>query len=95
MRSPFPGTDPYLERQWEDVHPRVITYACDALLPLLPDDLFARMEKRVYIDSGYYPRSIRKPDVLVVERPRRSAPFPPSGGAIADPALRLCIRPTG
>jgi hypothetical protein len=64
--KPFPGMDPYLERHWEDVHGRLIVYACDTLLPHLPDDLLARIEERVYVES--YGARIRPiaPDVRLV-----------------------------
>jgi hypothetical protein len=83
--------DPYLERHWEDVHPSVITYTRDALLPYLPSDLFARMEKRVYIDTGYSPRAVRKPDVMVIERPARSTPFRSIGGTLVAPAKPILL----
>ena len=69
MASPFPGMDPYLEAHWGDIHHRIINYACDAIQEQLPDDLFARMEERIYVRT---PRELmeRYPDVRVVERPR-------------------------
>ena len=78
MKSPFPGMDPYLERHWGDVHQALVTYIRDQLQPSLPDDLRARMQERVYIESPgmrheYYP------DVRVIERPRRR----PAGGGTA------------
>ena len=51
MKSPFPGMDPYLERDWEDVHGRLIVYAGDTLQPHLPDDLLVRVEQRVFVES--------------------------------------------
>ena len=52
MKSPFPGMDPYLERHWGDVHQALVTYIRDQLQPSLPDDLRARMQERVYIESA-------------------------------------------
>jgi hypothetical protein len=52
MKSPFPGMDPYLEKDWGDVHSRLIVYACDALQRHLPEDLVARIEERVFLESG-------------------------------------------
>ena len=49
--SPFPGMDPYLERFWRDVHHRLVTYAADALQPNLPEDLRARVEERVFVET--------------------------------------------
>ena len=64
--SPFPGMDPYLESHWGDIHHRLVNYACDAIQPHLPGDLYARMEERVYVES---PQELaaRYPDVRVVE----------------------------
>jgi hypothetical protein len=76
-KSPFPGMDPFLERHWEDVHPRLISYVADAIQPQLADDLIARMEERVFVEDDKETR-LRKPDVRVVEFP--SSPFPAGGG---------------
>ena len=40
MPSPFPGIDPYIESQhlWEGFHARFVTYLCDALNDVLPED---------------------------------------------------------
>ena len=43
MNSPFPGMDPYLEQYWQDVHARLILYACDQLEDQLPGNLIARV----------------------------------------------------
>ncbi len=57
--------DPYLERHWGDVHHRLIQYACDSLQPRLPEDLLARIEERVFVESvGERTRRIT-PDVHV------------------------------
>src|SRR5437762_3272585 len=90
MKSPFPGMDPYLERHWGDVHQAFITYIRDELQSVLPRDLRARMQERVYIElpdarHEYYP------DVRVIEHPRRPAP----GGAataVAEPASAVETR---
>ena len=49
MKSPFPGMDPYLERHWGDLHQCMLTDLCDRLQSVLPGDLRARMQERVYI----------------------------------------------
>jgi hypothetical protein len=91
MASPFPGMDPYLEQYWGDIHHRLITYASDALQKVLPNDLRARVEERVFVESptdGYRPII---PDVRVIERPRKK-PKPPSataGLAVAEPLIVL------
>jgi len=66
-KSPFPGMDPWLERRWGDVHQRLVTYAADALQEVLPDDLRARLEERVFVEALFGDRSIF-PDVRVVEK---------------------------
>jgi hypothetical protein len=66
-KSPFPGMDPWLEKRWGDVHQRLVTYAADALQEVLPDDLRARLEERVFVEALFGERSI-VPDVRVIER---------------------------
>ena len=67
MKSPFPGMDPYLETHWEGVHQRLIVYACDSLQPRLPDDLRARLEERVFVESDLEPVRHVMPDVHVTQ----------------------------
>lgn len=82
MKSPFPGMDPYLQQYWRDVHTSLVTYARDQLQPMLPADLVARAEERVYLESeGEVDRSFY-PDVFALERPTR-------GGATGTPAVGL------
>jgi hypothetical protein len=66
--------DPYLEMHWSDVHQSLITYAREALQPILPGDLVARMEERVFIERE--PDRIRRivPDVHVATHPGWTAP---------------------
>jgi hypothetical protein len=81
--------DPYLERFWRDVHHRLITYASEQLQEQLPDDLRARIEERVFLETTDAQRTIY-PDVYVVERPgdRGSRSTEVSGGrATAEPLL--------
>lgn len=72
--SPFPGMDPFLEAHWQDVHARLILYACDQLEEQLPGNLIARVEERVVLETDDTdPRAVY-PDVKVIEhRLRRSA----------------------
>jgi hypothetical protein len=92
MASPFPGMDPHLEQHWGDVHHRLITYARDALQTVLPDDLRARVEERVFVeapDNSY--RTIVADLLRVVEGTRRkrkkrlAATAPP----LAEPLIVL------
>ena len=66
-RSPFPGTDPYLEAHWLDVHTKLVAYSADALNARLPDDLIARTKERVAIESDDQPPRHVSPDVRVLE----------------------------
>ena len=69
--SPFPGMDPYLERDWESLHAclaQLIAFALNAVIR--PLGLVAKAERRITIattfeDEDPVPRSIR-PDVIVV-----------------------------
>jgi hypothetical protein len=62
--------DPYLEQFWGDVHARLVLYACDQIQGLLPRDLRARVQERVFVD---FPALLERdvyPDIRVVERGR-------------------------
>ncbi len=87
MKSPFPGMDPYLEQSWRDVHARLIIYSCDELQDQLPEDLYARVEERIVLESGEALHQARYPDVRVVEYPRGGLASTPAqaGVAIAEP----------
>jgi len=91
MKSPFPGMDPYLERHWGDVHHRLIQYACDILQPELPDDLRARVEERVFLETEPELKRPMVPDIHVAQvRPTPSAPALASetgGVAVAEPLI--------
>lgn len=71
MDSPFPGMDPYLERFWNDVHGKLVTYIADGLNDLLPARFRASMEKRVIIADIDQPLSgERYSDVAILDAPR-------------------------
>jgi len=55
MPSPFPGMDPYLERQWRDVHGSLVIYARDALNEQLGGELVARCDERLVIGQSDAP----------------------------------------
>jgi len=91
MASPFPGMDPYLEQHWGDVHHRLITYASDQLQKVLPRDLRARVEERVFVASSEDGQRAIIPDVRVLERPRRKGKqsIPPTTQVVAEPLIIL------
>ena len=66
-RSPFPGMDPYLEAHWLDVHTKLMAYSADALNERLPEELIARTEERVAIESDDQPPGHVSPGVRVLE----------------------------
>ena len=87
MNSPFPGMDPYLELHWRDVHHRFLTYAGDDLQELLPRDLRARLEERIYVEPEFGEGRGIYPDVRVVEHPGRGGVTQVSGIEVAEPLL--------
>ena len=72
MPGPFPGMDPYLEQRWADIHARLIVYASNQLNSQLPDDLEARIEEKLSVQSDdEFLRSV-SPDVRIVDVGRDS-----------------------
>ena len=68
MPSPFPGMDPYLEDHWRDVHSSLVIYIRDALQPVMPSALRARVEERIMLETlEGLSFEDRYPDVRVVE----------------------------
>jgi hypothetical protein len=80
--------DPYLEPFWGDVHARLVLYACDQLQGLLPCDLRARVQERVFLDFPQEGERNVYPDV-VVERGRGpvAAATRPGRVAVAQPLI--------
>ena len=62
--------DPYLEAHWDDMHARLVIYLSEALQRSRPNDLRARIEERVFVESD--DRELRSiyPDVRIDERTR-------------------------
>src|SRR5207237_4419329 len=85
--SPFPGMDPYLEAHWRDVHHRFTTYAADELQAQLPAGLRARVEERVFVESGEALSRGIYPDIRVIERDRGSALRSAAGAVVAEPLI--------
>lgn len=70
QKGPFPGMDPYLERFWNDVHGKLVTYIADELNEMLPPRFRATMQERVVTADLDQPLSgARYPDVPVLEAP--------------------------
>lgn len=87
MKSPFPGMDPYIERRWRNFHTSMVIYARDRLNELLPPELAAYSEDRVYVEAdGERIRAIY-PDVRVSERNSSGLAPQVSGVAVAQPVL--------
>ena len=86
-RNPFPGMNPYLEGSG-NLNAMLAAYTCDALPEQLPNDLIARAEERVFIET-YDTRRWVRPDVHVFEqKPSLTWPEPASGGvATAEPII--------
>ncbi|MGA2496318.1 MAG: DUF4058 family protein [Tepidisphaeraceae bacterium] len=68
MKSPFPGMDPYLESRWSDVHATLAVFIQEALQPLLPSALRARVEEQAPPEDLAEPMVIE--DHLATPRPR-------------------------
>ena len=67
MKSPFPGVDPYLERNWRDVHATLIVYMKDQLQPQLGGPLRARVEERLVVEKALDEVRDIYPDVRAFE----------------------------
>ncbi len=80
MKGPFPGMDPYLEKHWGDVHHSLIANMRRELNDALPNDLVARVEERVFIESPFGKERHVIPDVRVVEH----APIGAAPTAVAE-----------
>ncbi len=90
MPSPFPGMDPYIERQeWEDFHTRLNTVIADLLAGPLQPRYVVRVERRVYVEDPY--RGVeefdhfRRSDVAVLATAKGGAGVGASGGTTLAP----------
>lgn len=81
MPSPFPGMNPYLEREevWHDFHERFIPYAAAMLAPQVRPRYIVKLDEHVYIHElpARERRLIGKSDVSLIQNRRTS------GGATA------------
>lgn len=87
MPSPFPGTDPYCEQHWRDVHTALIVYTRDQLQERLPRDLLARVDESVTVDNdGDEKNRGVKPDVSGLREEHSPHPSEIGGTALATEA---------
>lgn len=78
-KNPFPGMNPYLEREWPDVHTQLIADIRNALGPMLPTGLVARSEEAVAVvereswrsgtPAAWVPEDHAGPDGVVAAEP--------------------------
>ncbi len=87
MPSPFPGMDPYLESRWGTFHGPLTVAIASGLNRVLPDDLEARVEEQVRVESVIGDELRRnRPDVALVELAVPDGTRASAGGAaVADP----------
>jgi hypothetical protein len=62
--------DPYLERHWPGVHLSFVAISQESLNRSLPDDLVARIDERVYVETNDEALRMIAPDLLVISRAR-------------------------
>lgn len=91
MPGPFPGMDPYLESPafWPDFHARFMTYWCDALREVLPEQYEARVDERVNLVEVHPERASQiEPDVAI-SRDSSTIPSPRATTNVAtiEPAI--------
>jgi hypothetical protein len=90
MKSPFPGMDPYLEPHWLDVHSSFVVGTRDELNQRLPEDLVARSEERVAVESDEGDRQIG-PHVRVFS-PSTADPEEGHGSVILEAPFKLVVQ---
>lgn len=89
MRSPFPGMDPYLEQQWEDLHTALIAKSRTFIQRQLGGDLVAKIEQRVLVEDAIgYSRAIR-PDIYVSESTKPTFSSGSTATAESEGGVRL------
>jgi hypothetical protein len=79
--------DPYLERHWLDVHPRLIVESSNQIQEQLGDDLVARIEERIVVEDPTGASRRIGPNVRVVEHGLPGEPVIAAGAAVADPLV--------
>lgn len=71
-KNPFPGMNPFFEKNWPPVHTKLINLIDDVLCSELPTDLIARPEERLMVESPE--RYAYRADVAVTESWREGIP---------------------
>ena len=90
MKSPFPGMDPYLERHWSDVYPRLLGAMLARLAGDMPEGLAAREHHEVVVEPIDYARAREMvPDVLIHADARPAARVRVAVGADRPAAVEL------
>ena len=89
-KNPFPGMNPFLERQWPSVHAKLISFIDDVISRELPPDLVARPEERLSVES--LNEASYRPDVSITESWREGVapswkPEPSGSIVVAEPEL--------
>lgn len=89
MPSPFPGMNPYLERDyvWHDFHERFIPLVAELLNQQILPRYFARIDEQVYLHelAAEERRFVGRPDIAVAATPRPS-PVPAGASTVTAPA---------
>jgi len=87
MASPFPGMDPYLENTglWQGYHNALMTYACEAIQPVLPPNYVATIELRIYLErDGAADDTVSRPDLSLVKTGGRAGNGVEQGSGAED-----------
>ncbi len=68
MPSPFPGMNPYLERDetWHDFHERFLPLAAELLTPQIRPNFIAKLDENVYIHELPSSTTLRAPSFVQV-----------------------------
>ncbi len=99
MEPIFPGMDPYLEAPgiWPGFHEAFLSYAREALQPLLPERYYAELRTREEIGIGGIIEGVYYPDVAVRKTEPRiggeaaDAPPPPGKRSIVPEHLIVAL----
>lgn len=90
MRSPFPGMNPYREREtaWSDFHNSFLVVLRDQLQAALWGRYIVKIEETLYIhEPSAAQRLLRKPDVSIVHSTKRPATSTTRTATLDAPAV--------